>query len=69
MLLGVFNLIPLPPLDGNTVIGLLMSEEKALSFAELSHNPNFAFIGIILSWKIIDVIFPPVFFAAVSWLY
>lgn len=69
LLLGLFNLIPLPPLDGNTAVGLFMSEESALRFAEFSHNPQFAFIGLLISWKVMDVIFPPVFRAALGLLY
>ena len=46
LMLGAFNLLPLPPLDGSTAIGLLFSERAALRFAELSHNPTFSLLGI-----------------------
>ncbi len=69
ILLFAFNLIPLPPLDGATAIGLLMSEETALKFMEATQNPQFAFIGILIAWKVFDVIFPPVFHFAIQILY
>lgn len=69
LLLGTFNLLPVPPLDGNTVIGLFLSERAALRFAELSHNSTFAIIGLIAAWKIFDVLFRPIFILALNLLY
>lgn len=69
VLLFAFNLLPLPPLDGATAIGLLMTEESALKFMEATQNPQFAFIGILLAWKLFDLVFPPVFHFAIQLLY
>lgn len=69
VLLGSFNLLPVPPLDGNGVVGLFLPEQTALRFMELSHNPMFSLIGLLVAWQLFDYVFPPVFLAAVNLLY
>jgi Zn-dependent protease len=48
VLLCVFNLIPIPPLDGAGVLGLFLGERAARSFNELAMQPNVALFGMIL---------------------
>ncbi len=69
LLLATFNLLPIPPLDGNTVVGLLLSEEGARRFALLTHNQSFALIGLLIGWKIFHFIFNPMFHLALNLLY
>ncbi len=61
LILAVFNLIPVPPLDGATAIGLLLPEAQALSVIETLNSPQFSFIGLLIAWRVMDVIFPPIF--------
>jgi Zn-dependent protease len=62
VLLGVFNLLPVPPLDGFSAVALLMSEEKAQRFEAVGRGmQNFSYAGLLLSWKIFDVLYDPVF--------
>ncbi len=56
LLLGAFNLLPLPPLDGATAIGIFVSEKTALRLAEFSHNPMFSLIGILVAWRLFGAI-------------
>jgi Zn-dependent protease len=60
LLLGVFNLIPVPPLDGSSVIMLLMSEEKARGYLDWMRSGTFAMPGILISLIVFRYIFPPV---------
>jgi len=69
LLLGAFNLLPFPPLDGNTVAGLFLSESAALKFYEFSHNQAFSLIGLFAAWKIFDLVFRPIFTFALNLLY
>ncbi len=69
LLLGFFNLLPVPPLDGNSVVGLFMSDEMARKFAEFSQNPMFSLLGLLLAWKIFGSIFSPIFVTALNLLY
>jgi Zn-dependent protease len=52
LMLGAFNLLPLPPLDGATAIGVLLTERAALRFTELTRSPMFSFIGLVVAWKL-----------------
>src|SRR3954471_550954 len=55
VLLGVFNLLPVPPLDGFSAIALLMSEEKAQRFQSVGRGMrNFSYAGLLLSWRIFE---------------
>ena len=46
LILLIFNLIPLPPLDGAGAIGLLLSESQARSFRAFRSNPTLAIVGM-----------------------
>lgn len=69
LLLLIFNLIPLPPLDGSGAIGLLVDENTARSIQNTLRNPQFSLMGILVAWLVIGRIFSPIFFAAASALH
>jgi Zn-dependent protease len=69
LLLGTFNLLPVPPLDGNTGITLFMSESTALKFVSWSRSQGFGMLGLILAWYAYDRIFPFIFRFALAVLY
>ena len=53
LLLAAFNLLPIPPLDGHTAVGLLLSEDGARRFAALGHNQSLAVIGLLVGWMLL----------------
>jgi Zn-dependent protease len=61
VLLCAFNLIPLPPLDGASVLGLFVPASTAIRIRELSHTPMFQLIGLMIAWRIFPVIVGPLF--------
>jgi Zn-dependent protease len=69
LLLCVFNLIPLPPLDGAGVMALILPESAAERFRQTMANPTFALMGIVVAWFMIGSIFRPVHLFAVNLLY
>ena len=69
ILLGTFNLLPMPPLDGGTGITILMSERTALRFLEFIGQPGFQMAGMILAWLIFGRLFDPIFTLALNMLY
>ncbi|MGH9682937.1 MAG: site-2 protease family protein [Candidatus Acidiferrales bacterium] len=69
LLLGTFNLLPVPPLDGNTGITVLMSEERALRFIAWTHSQGFGMIGLLVAWIAYDKIFDFLFRIALNVLY
>jgi len=56
VILGAFNLLPFPPLDGYTILGLFLPEEITLKTIEFARSTGFSFFGILLAYQF----FPPV---------
>ena len=69
VLLMTFNLLPVPPLDGNTAIGLLMPESTARRWFDLTRDQAFGILGLILAWYFFGDLFWPVLRVAVRLLY
>ena len=70
LLLAVFNLIPVPPLDGSGAVPLLLSPDATRRYqAFVWGQPALAWIGILLAWQVFDVVFQPLWLAAVNLLH
>jgi len=69
ILLGTFNLLPVPPLDGCTGITVFMSETAALRFLGFIRQPGFQMIGIMAAWLVFNELFDPIFTLALNTLY
>ncbi len=69
LILLVFNLLPVPPLDGSEVLSLFLNESAAQRYRDLMAQPAAQMVGLILAWKVIGVILNPVYTAALSLLY
>ena len=52
--------MPVPPLDGSSVVMLLMSEDRARAYLDWIRGGTFALPGILVSLIIFRYIFPPV---------
>ncbi len=61
LLLGTFNLLPVPPLDGHAGIMLLMPEKTALRYLDIVHEGNYSLIGLLIAWQAYPYIFAAVF--------
>jgi Zn-dependent protease len=69
LLLFVFNLFPLPPLDGSGVIALFMSDRMAEKYLLFAQYSNFRLVAPLIACVILYQIFGPVFYIAVSLLF
>jgi Zn-dependent protease len=70
LLLFVFNMLPVPPLDGSGAMPLLLSERTSAAYREfITSNPAFAWIGLFFAWKIFGTLYHPIFLLSVSVLY
>lgn len=69
LLLCVFNLIPLPPLDGSGVVPLLVNEELARRYRALLARPGFSIAGLLVAWFAIGPVFRWLHVLALNLLY
>jgi Zn-dependent protease len=70
LLLAVFNLLPLPPLDGSGAIPLLLSDKTTESYLHFVwSNPMLGWMGLFMAWQIFGGLFRPVFRMAIGVLY
>lgn len=69
LILGTFNLLPIPPLDGNVGVTIFMSEDRARHFLELFRTPRFAFMGLFIAWALFGRVFGYLFTYALNLLY
>jgi len=70
LLLACLNLIPLPPLDGSAAVMLLLDDQVAASYQQmLWRNPMLGAAGMLMAWRLFDVVFHPIFWFVVGLLY
>ena len=69
LLLGLFNLLPLPPLDGSAVIPALLPPRAAERYAALINQPFMSLLGLVVAWQLFNPIYYPVQLAAIRLLY
>ena len=69
VLLMAFNLLPVPPLDGNTAIGLLMPESLARRWFEITRDRAFGILGLVLAWYFFGDLFWPLLTQAIRLLH
>ncbi len=69
LILLIFNLLPVPPLDGSEVISLFLSDSAAERYREFMAQPYASLIGLIVAWNAMDFILNPVQTVALNLLY
>jgi Zn-dependent protease len=69
LLLLVFNLLPLPPLDGSGLIAPLLGDDLASRYEALMAQPAFQMIGLLVAWRVMDLILEPVWWFALTILF
>ena len=70
LLLGLFNLLPVPPLDGFGAIALFLKEDSARRFQAFGlQMRGFSMIGLVIAWQVFGPVFRPLFRLALKVLY
>lgn len=60
LLLGVFNLVPAPPLDGSSAIMIFMSDATARRYLDWLRGGSFGMIGLLAAVVLFRYIYPPI---------
>jgi len=60
LLLGTFNLLPVPPLDGSTGIMIFMGERRASRYLDWLRGNSYAMLGLVLGMVGFRYIFGPI---------
>jgi len=68
LILGCFNLIPVPPLDGYAIVPLVLNDRMRDKWFGLFSGGG-ALMGLIIAWVLFDRLMPPVFRTAIGLLY
>ncbi len=58
LLLGTFNLLPVPPLDGSTGIMVFMTEDRAQRYLDWIRGNSFAMAGLLVGLVVFQRVFP-----------
>jgi Zn-dependent protease len=66
LLLGTFNLLPVPPLDGSTGIMLFMGDARAQRYLNWLRGNSYAMVGLLLGIVVFRYIFAPIENAAMD---
>jgi hypothetical protein len=61
--------MPLPPLDGSSIIPLLLNRDQAVAYMNFIHSSHLSFIGIFIAWEAFGYLFGPIFRVFVNLLY
>ena len=61
VILAVFNLLPLPPLDGARVLTLVLPGSLAHRVNDLHRAPGLAFVGLFAAWQLFPMLTRPLF--------
>ncbi|MEM9293939.1 MAG: site-2 protease family protein [Acidobacteriota bacterium] len=69
LLLFIFNLIPVPPLDGSAVVQLAMPDDLARRYQEFLWQPMISLLGILIAWRLLEFFFFPAFLGLVRLLH
>ena len=68
LLLGTFNLLPFPPLDGSTGIMLFMRENTAHRYLDWLRGTSYRMVGLVVAILGFRYIFGPIERTAMDWL-
>ena len=61
VLLGTFNLLPLPPLDGGSVFSIFLPEDLGRKLRDLQQNGAFSILGLLVAWRLFPYLTGPLF--------
>jgi len=69
LILLLFNLLPLPPLDGSEILTLFLSDRAAERYRAFLAQPGFHMIGLVIAWNLMGFVVRPAQTLALNLLY
>jgi len=66
VILGTFNMLPLPPLDGGSVFSIFLPEHLGRRLRQLQQNGAFSMIGLVVAWRVFPYLIGPLFSAVLQ---
>ena len=69
LLLFVFNLLPIAPLDGTAWMEFVLTGDTLIRYRQAMGNPTVRIFGIIIAWNIFGYVFRPIHAWALGILY
>jgi len=69
LILLVFNLLPLPPLDGSEIISLFLDARTADRYRAMMTQPGARIIGLVIAWHVLEFVFDPIHTLCLNLLY
>jgi Zn-dependent protease len=70
LLLGIFNLLPFPPLDGFTAVGLFLPDRAATAYIRFGYRLGaYSFLGLLIAWRLFAYVYQPILLASLYLIY
>jgi Zn-dependent protease len=69
VILCVFNLLPIPPLDGSGVLSGLFPKSLGSLYDRMNEMPAFSILGMVIAWQVAPYIVAPVWGSVLRLLY
>jgi Zn-dependent protease len=69
VLLAIFNLLPVPPLDGAAVIEGLWPDRVGAVMAKVRETPMFGILGLVVVWQVVPYVVTPVWVSLVIFMH
>jgi len=69
LVLFIFNLLPVPPLDGSSLVPLFLNSQSTYRYKDFISRPGNSIIGLIIVWQFFGYIFSPIQLFVINLLY
>jgi len=69
LILFVFNLLPVPPLDGSEIVTLFLDDTAAERYRTALAQPAAQMFGLVVAWNLIEFVLGPAQQIALNLLY
>ena len=69
LVLFIFNMIPIAPLDGQAWLELLLKGDALYKYRMIMMHPSFRFFGVFIAWFLMSRIYWPIFVLVINLMY